>query len=58
MMKKLAKRFMKDEQGLELAEYAVMAALIIAVVVAAIVALRSAIANRFNATANVVNQTS
>jgi Flp pilus assembly pilin Flp len=56
-MKNIVKKFVKDEQGLELAEYAVMAALVIAVVVGAIVALRGAIANRFNATANVVNQT-
>ncbi len=57
-MKNLMKRFWKDEQGLELSEYAVMAALILAAVFAAIVLLRNAIANRFNATANAVNQTS
>jgi Flp pilus assembly pilin Flp len=57
-MKELTKRFVRDERGLELAEYAVMAALVIAVVVAAIVALRSAIGNRFNATATQVNRTS
>jgi Flp pilus assembly pilin Flp len=57
-MKTLAKKFMKDEQGLELAEYAVMAALIITAVVAAIALLRNAIANRFNAISTVVGQTS
>jgi Flp pilus assembly pilin Flp len=57
-MKTLAKKFMKDEQGLELAEYAVMAALIITAVVAAIVLLRNAIAARFNAITTVVGQTS
>jgi Flp pilus assembly pilin Flp len=57
-MKTLAKRFMKDEQGLELAEYAVMAALIITALVVAIAALRSAITNRFNAVRTVVGQTS
>jgi Flp pilus assembly pilin Flp len=57
-MTQLTKRFVRDERGLELAEYAVMAALIIAVVVAAIVALRAAIGNRFNAAATQVNRTS
>jgi Flp pilus assembly pilin Flp len=57
-MKTLAEKFMKDEQGLELAEYAVMAALIITAVVAAIALLRNAIANRFNAISTVVGQTS
>ena len=36
-MKKLMKRFLKDEQGLELSEYAVMAALVIVVAAAVII---------------------
>lgn len=46
-MKAMLKRFMKDERGLELPEYAVMAALIIAGAVAAVAALAVAISNRF-----------
>ena len=37
LMKKLMKRFLKDEQGLELSEYAVMAALVIVVAAAVII---------------------
>jgi Flp pilus assembly pilin Flp len=47
MMKKLVKRFLKDEQGLELSEYAVMAAIIIVLTVATILLLRTEIINAF-----------
>lgn len=47
MMKKLMKRFWKDEAGLELSEYAVMAALIIVAIIAVIVALSGAIEGKF-----------
>jgi len=46
-MKAMLKKFVKDERGLELPEYAVMTALIIAAVVTAIGALATAIAGRF-----------
>lgn len=46
-MKNMLKRFVRDEQGLELSEYAVMAALIVAMLVLAIVGLRGAIQNKF-----------
>lgn len=36
MLKKLAKRFVQDEQGLELSEYAIMIALILVIAVGAI----------------------
>ncbi len=54
MMKKLMKRFLKDEQGLELSEYAVMAALIILLIVAAIEALSGAITGAFTRVTDVV----
>ncbi len=38
-MKKLLRRFVRDERGLELSEYAVMAALVIVVAVGAVMAL-------------------
>lgn len=47
-MGKLVKRFWKDEQGLELSEYAVMIALIALVIIVAILALGPVIANQFN----------
>ncbi len=56
-MLKLAKKFWNDEQGLELSEYAVMMALIIAAVIVAIGVLSTAISNRFEKTASTVNNT-
>jgi len=50
-MLKLAKRFLSDEQGLELSEYAVMLALIVVALILAITALSTAISARFNTTA-------
>ncbi len=46
-MKKLVEKFLRDEQGLELSEYAVMTALIIMAVITAIVALRTQIIAAF-----------
>jgi pilus assembly protein Flp/PilA len=46
-MKALLKRFMKDERGLELSEYAVMAALIIIGIVGVIGALGDRIGLNF-----------
>jgi Flp pilus assembly pilin Flp len=54
-MKALLKRFMKDERGLELPEYAVMTALIIAGTVLAIKTLSSAIGDRFTEVEDVVS---
>jgi pilus assembly protein Flp/PilA len=48
-MLKLAKRFWNDEQGLELSEYAIMAALVIIVGIAAISALGGYIKDSFTA---------
>ena len=56
-MEALFKRFIKEEEGLETVEYAVMTALIIAAVVFAIIGLRGAIVDRFDATTDVVNTT-
>ena len=55
MFTKLAKRFLKDEQGIEMAEYAVMLALIIGVVALLAGALSTAIGNRFQATADTID---
>jgi len=54
-IKKFAGRFLRDEQGLETIEYAVMTALIVAALVAAITALSGAITGRFG---NVESQVS
>ncbi len=48
-MKALLKRFVKDESGLELVEYAVMTALIVGALVVAIGLLTGAISTRFGA---------
>lgn len=50
----IIRRFLRDERGLELPEYAVMTALIIAAVVGAIAALATAISGRFQTTADTV----
>ncbi|MCH7909395.1 MAG: Flp family type IVb pilin [Candidatus Hydrogenedentes bacterium] len=42
----MLKKFLKDEEGLELVEYAVMTALIVAVLTVAIGALSGAISDR------------
>jgi Flp pilus assembly pilin Flp len=52
----LIKNFIKDEQGLELSEYAVMCALIILLILAAITGLSSAISGAFQDTTAVINQ--
>jgi Flp pilus assembly pilin Flp len=45
---KSLKSFLSDDRGLETVEYAIMGGLVIVAVVAAIVLLRTAIANKFN----------
>jgi Flp pilus assembly pilin Flp len=47
-MLKLAKKFWNDEQGLELSEYAVMAALIVAALILSVVGLRDAIKTKID----------
>ena len=47
MLKNLAKRFIRNEQGLELSEYAIMAALIIVALLVTIGLLSDAIDNAF-----------
>lgn len=54
-MKSLIKRFVRDEQGLETVEYAVMTALIVTVMVVAITALSLAITGRFAETQVVID---
>ena len=49
------KRFIKEDDGLETIEYAVMTALIVAGLVAALGALSGAITGRFNAVEGTVN---
>lgn len=49
------KRFVKDEQGLETVEYAVMTALIVATLIVAIVALSGAVEGRFGEVTDVVD---
>jgi len=47
-MKAVLRRFIRDEQGLELVEYAVMTALIVSTLIAAILLLAAAIQGRFS----------
>ena len=54
-MKALLKKFWSDEEGLELVEYAVMTALIIAAVVTAITLLSGAISGRMGEVTTTVN---
>ena len=54
-VKNLIKRFVKDEQGLETVEYAVMTALIVAAMVVAITALSGAVTDRFGETEGVID---
>ena len=53
-MTTLLKKFWKDEEGLELSEYAVMMALIIFLIIAAVVTLSTAIKGRFQQTADII----
>ena len=52
------KNFLKDESGLELSEYAVATALIVAALVTAFTSLRTAIANRLTAITGTINSIS
>jgi len=54
-MRNMLKRFIRDESGLELSEYAIMVALIVIILIVAINALSGAIAGAFNRTATVIN---
>lgn len=54
-MKAMLKRFIADERGLETIEYAVMTALIVAVLITAIGTLSSAVSNRFGVTTTQIN---
>jgi Flp pilus assembly pilin Flp len=48
MSMKFLKSILSDERGLETVEYAIMGGLVIVAIIAAIVLLRTAIANKFN----------
>ncbi len=54
-LRTLAKKFARDEKGLETVEYAVMTALIVAALVTAIGLLSAAISGRFDAVTGVVD---
>ncbi len=54
-MSKLMKKFWADEQGLELSEYAVMAALIIVAIIAVIGLLGTTIEGAFQKLVNVIS---
>jgi Flp pilus assembly pilin Flp len=53
-MKELMMRFVREEEGLETVEYAVMTALIIGAIVVAVGALATAISNRMDDTTTTV----
>ena len=52
---KLLRRFVRDEKGLELSEYAVMLAMITLLILAAISGLSSAVSGSFQDTTSVIN---
>jgi len=54
-MKELIARFVREEEGQDLAEYALLLALIAIVLVTAIQGLTTAISGRFGAAAGVLN---
>ncbi len=54
-MKALARRFWRDDSGLELSEYAVMAALIIIIAVGVILAVGNKISEIFGALLNALS---
>jgi Flp pilus assembly pilin Flp len=51
----VVRRFIRDEQGLELVEYAVMTALIIGILITAIIALSMAIEGRFGSVESTIS---
>lgn len=51
----MLQKFLRDEKGLELVEYAVMTALIVAVIVTAITVLSAAISNRMDEVTTVID---
>lgn len=55
-MKEMTVKFLREEQGLETVEYAVMTAVIVAAVVAAIGAIAAAIQGRFTTVKNAIPQ--
>ena len=57
-MKKMLKRFIKDERGLEASEYALLLAIICVLVVAAILALKDEIVAAFEGAASAMARTS
>lgn len=52
---KAARRFVRDEQGMETVEWGVMAALIVAALVTAIATLGGNVLNKFNALVTATN---
>ena len=55
MKLKMIKRFIKDERGLEGSEYALLLALICIAIITAVGALATAIAGKFNRTAETIS---
>lgn len=54
-LKRMIKRFIKDERGIETSEYAIMLVLIAIALIIAVTTLKNAIAAAFNETANVID---
>lgn len=50
------RRFLRDEAGLELSEYAVMAGLVVLTIVAAITYLAGSIASQFSEVASIIER--
>ena len=53
-MRKMFRKFVADERGLETVEYAVMTALIVAALVTAVGLLTAAVAGRFDAVTAII----
>lgn len=58
MLIHILKRFIREEEGLETVEYAVMTALIVAALVTAITTLSGAVSTRFGAVSTTVTDIS
>lgn len=54
-MKRMLKRFINDERGLEASEYALLLALIAIAIVLAVTALKTAIEGEFNEAAGIID---
>lgn len=56
MFKKIIKRFLREESGQGMTEYAIIVALLVVAVIAALIIVSNAIKNKFNFIGNTLNK--